>query len=89
MYTVRWTVGARNELTTIWLAATSSDRAAVNAATDHLDELLSRNPLREGESRPDNRRITFAPPLGLVYSVDEEHRIVRVLHIWRIDKTPI
>lgn len=84
MYKVLWTESALGELATLWLEADSGLRQAITAAQAQIDHLLERAPEEVGESRPENRRVAFVPPLGVVFSVRELERLVKVLRIWTI-----
>ena len=39
----------------------------------------------EGESRVDNRRIMFEPPLGVTFTVDQAARRITVTHVWAFE----
>jgi hypothetical protein len=53
--------------------------AAITAAMNEIDRLLSENPQRQGESRPNFERILIASPLAVDFEVHEGERIVYVL----------
>lgn len=78
--TVHWTTSAREQLGNVWLKGDSERRRAITAAADAVDKRLATDPFNEGESRPDNQRITFEPPLGLTFRV--ERSAVYVLRVW-------
>jgi hypothetical protein len=59
------------------------DRAAITLAANRIDNLLSRNPFDQGESRPKGRRILVDLPLIVVFEIREQDRIVRVLQARR------
>jgi hypothetical protein len=82
MYVVAWTKSAKDELASAWVESESTLREAITAATARIDEVLQSSPCEFGESRADNRRIAFVPPLGLAFSVDEAKQRVKVLHVW-------
>ena len=79
-FTVVWLPDAEAELTTIWLA--SGQRSAVTRAAAELDRRLAANATTEGESRPNDRRITFEPPLAVIFRVNSETATVVVSQIW-------
>lgn len=56
-------------------------RAAITESAATVDQLLRYDPEDRGESRDDNRRILFVPPLAIIYSVDLTHNVVRVLNV--------
>jgi hypothetical protein len=82
-FTVLWAPRAEQELAGLWLAA--QDRAAVTRAAHEIDQRLGSNPTSEGESRVDVQRVTFVPPLGVLFDVDGGDRKVFVLQVWRFD----
>jgi hypothetical protein len=82
MYEVRWTKSALDELAEMWLVSDSSLRDAITAAAAQVDAMLAKFPGEAGESRSDNRRILFMPPLGVSFVVHEPDRRVIVLHVW-------
>jgi hypothetical protein len=82
-YTVDWVPRAEQELAALWMDAQSRD--AVTRASHRIDQLLRHDPEQAGESRPRGRRILFELPLGVVFRVYPDRRLVRVLHVWRID----
>lgn len=79
-YEVEWSQRAINQLAEIW--GRSTDREAVTIASHALDQVLGRDPEDIGESRPDDQRITFATPLGVLYEVDTRRRHVLVISCW-------
>lgn len=79
-YTVEWLREAEDELTTIWL--NTKDRAAVTAAANVIDARLRTDPDDLGESRPEGRRILFCKPLGVLFRVRKDQRLVLVGHVW-------
>jgi hypothetical protein len=83
MFTVRWQQSALNELTVLWTEADSERRRAITQATHLLDQRLQSDPETLGESRPNNCRIFFAPPLGILFRVYPQQGVVRVLRVWQ------
>ena len=79
-FTVLWSPSSERHLTRLWLAA--EDRRAVRDAADLLDAALAERAHSLGESRSGNRRIAFAPPLGIEFEVLEEDRTVYVVAVW-------
>lgn len=80
-YSVIWLPAAEQELAALWL--NSSDRGAITKAAAVLDQLLEKDPANEGESRPNDRRILFAPPLAAIYRIYPDEGRVDVLHVWQ------
>src|SRR5439155_6821334 len=60
-YRVIWTRRALIELTNLWIAATN--RAAVTAASNRIDQRLASDPSSYGESRAESDRLAYEPPL--------------------------
>jgi hypothetical protein len=79
-YTVLWVPGAEQRLADLWINAT--DRDSITKASHAIDQRLKTDPLNQGESRPGGRRVLFESPLGVLYRVEEQDMIVRVLHVW-------
>jgi plasmid stabilization system protein ParE len=84
MFRVSWSRRALARLADIWVHST--DQNAVTAAVDTIDRALAADPGNQGESRPNNRRVMFARPLGVSYRVDGAGNRVRVLAVWRISR---
>ena len=82
MFRVEWLDQAIDELAAIWMRADSDKREAVTEASNAIDRELQTDPFRESESRDDERRVLFVPPLGAFFRVDTQERIVWVGHIW-------
>jgi hypothetical protein len=83
MFTVRWEEQALNELADLWTRADSSQRQAITEASHQIDQQLSDDPENQGESRPLGCRILFAPPLGVIFHIEQHAPLVSVLHVWR------
>jgi hypothetical protein len=82
-YHVLWLPAAEQELARIWLNA--ADRSAVTSASNRMDRRLQSNPEDEGESRPNDQRIAFESPLGILFKVETASRRVLVIHVWRYE----
>jgi plasmid stabilization system protein ParE len=81
MFRVRWERRALDELTRLWTQEDSVTRQAITAASHTIDQRLRQNPRQEGESRSKRRRITFVPPLTVVFRVEADGQTVSVLEI--------
>ncbi len=84
MFRVQWDQTALNERVTIWMAADSALRQRITACSHAIEQELRINPQEKGESRPEGERIIFPFPLGLLYEIDTEAFVVRVMHVWDI-----
>ena len=74
-FSVRWVRSAVNDLTDLWLQATSAERAAITLATTQIDERLQIVPQIQGESRDANQRILLVPPLGVIFAVSPPDQV--------------
>lgn len=86
MYTLIWIPSALDDLAEMWLQADAAMRQQITAASGEIDRRLKRNPLDEGESREQERRILLVSPLGVKYVVSEDDKLVRVLNVWQFAK---
>jgi hypothetical protein len=84
MFQVVWVEASLDELAEIWTRADSTVRHAITVAADAVDRELSTNPYSKGESREDQERIFFVHPLGIEFSIDAQHSIIRVQRVWNI-----
>jgi hypothetical protein len=82
-YQVFWVTEAEEELAAIWLDA--DDRNAIATAAHVIDIALRLDPETVGESRGEGRRIFWEPPLGVIFIVSSDDRIVSVLNVWRFE----
>jgi hypothetical protein len=81
-YTVVWLGSAQDELAELWLAA--PDRNAVSTAAHPIDAELSGDAATRGVEVSEGLRALFAPPLRILFAVNEEDRLVEVVRIRRI-----
>lgn len=81
MFRLRWRRVALNQLAAIWTDAT--DQNAVTVASHRIEQALRRDPLNEGEDRPNNRRVIFDAPLVVLYRVDTTANVVTVVGVGR------
>jgi hypothetical protein len=82
-YSVRWNRRALDALAEIWLA-NPAERNEINHAAESIDRLLRVNPTAQGESRDDDQRVLFMPPLVIDFIVDDKNEVVRVVKIRHI-----
>jgi hypothetical protein len=83
---MKWTVvylpDGEQELASLWLDPLS--RADVTDAANRIDRMLQRDPENVGESREEaGQRILFVAPLGVLFRVKPEDRLVEVVHVWK------
>ena len=79
-FDVVWSKTAEDELAALWI--NPHLRPLVATASQLLDERLEQDAADLGESRLPGTRITFEPPLGMLFWVNESARRVLVLHVW-------
>lgn len=82
MYAIYRSEAAMRPLKQIWEHADEQLRAAILEASHRLDRQLARNPHQQGESRAGCTRILFQGPLGVLFEVDEDRKLVRILRTW-------
>jgi plasmid stabilization system protein ParE len=83
-YTVLWKPAAEQELASIWMNA--SDRDNITAAANRIDRLLHSDAESRGESRSAGMRVLVVPPLGVLFTVEPDDRVVSVGTVWRFTK---
>jgi hypothetical protein len=66
------------------VAGDSTARASITTAAAQIDILLSQSAGETGESRDEDRRVAFVPPLGFTFSVDNAQNRAKVLHVWQM-----
>jgi hypothetical protein len=81
-YTVVWETTAETELAELWLRV--RDRETLTRAGDRIDVVLQTSPSLRGEPHSSQRRILIEPPLGVIFRIEEDDRLVRVLAVWYI-----
>ena len=70
---------AQTQLAAVWTAA--ANQKAVTEATYRIERLLADDPLDVGESRDDNRRLAFDPPLQVMFRVFAADKRVEVVSV--------
>ncbi len=81
-WTVVWNPAAEADLAELWIAA--PDQIAVTQAANLMEHRLHRDPYTFSESREENSRVMFEPPLAISYDVSDDDRLVTVWAVWRI-----
>jgi hypothetical protein len=82
MFSVYRTDTAQAPLREVWEAAGDGLRRAILQASHEVDQRLFREPQLQGESRGDNARILFQAPLGVLFEVNAEKKLVTILRSW-------
>lgn len=86
MFEVIWAPSTMDDLARIWMNADRSDRERITEAVSAIDQELKRHAAQAGESRDEDRRIFFEPPLGINFHVSEEHQTVVIARVWRFSE---
>jgi hypothetical protein len=81
-YTVVWLGSALNELAELWTIA--GDRNMVTTAAHIIDVELSHDASTKGVEVSEGLRAFFAPPLRILFTVDEGDRVVEVVRLRRL-----
>jgi plasmid stabilization system protein ParE len=81
-HTVVWTEDALAELAELW--TTAPDRNAVTAAAQLIDMEPSQDAATRGVEVAEGLRALFAPPLRILFAVDEEDRLAEVARVRRL-----
>ena len=81
MYRVDWLQSALDEVTILWMRADSSLRQEITQAVYTVDQLLTDDPEKHGESRSGNERIVFVDPLAVFYRIEQDSGIVTILRV--------
>jgi hypothetical protein len=68
------------------IVAETDDKDDLALVIKKLDRWLSRFPQDVGESRFENVRLGFLPPLGILFEILENPPTVIVVDVWRTDR---
>jgi hypothetical protein len=68
-FTVVWVKDVLDELAEIWME--SNEREAITTATLEIDNLLSADPGNKGGELKEGIRFFLAPPLRVLYTINE------------------
>jgi len=85
-FRVQWHSVATNALAQLWIESDSTLRELINESTKQIDRFLGDDPFGQSESRPGGRRIKFAPPLGVIFRIDQSRNEVRIYRVWILRK---
>ncbi len=81
-YAVEWNPSAMEAINRLWQL--TSNRDAILRAMWDIEAALRDDPHDVGESRPDDRRITYATPLGVRFEIDDAVFQVKIIAAWAI-----
>jgi hypothetical protein len=82
MFSIFRDQSAMTSLKEAWEQAEPEAQNAILRATRQLDQELQQDPTTKGESRDGATRVLFEAPLAVLFVVDEERKLVRVLRAW-------
>jgi hypothetical protein len=82
MFSIYRSQAAVTPLSEAWEQADDALRCAMLQASRRLDQQLHQAPQEQGESRDGQVRILFQTPLGVLFEVDEDKKLVRILRAW-------
>jgi hypothetical protein len=82
MYSIYRSQEAATALHETWERADEPLREAICRALRRADRRLHEDPQEQGESREKRTRILFQHPLGVLFEVDEERKLVVILRTW-------
>jgi ParE toxin of type II toxin-antitoxin system, parDE len=88
MFQVEWDQDALDELATLWTKANPDERQALTAASHTIDQRLKTDPRSEGESRAEDRRVMFVPPLVVIFQIEDDSQTALVLHVRMFRRRP-
>lgn len=86
MFRVDWTPAALAELAEIWADAGDATRRRITEATREIDAQLAAAANEAGESRIENIRLLFVPPLSVYFHVHEDSRTAAVFQVSQLRK---
>src|SRR5690349_16199312 len=87
LFTVRYAQRALDQLAELWLDA-GAERDAVTAAANQIDKLLASDPSGHGTPEHEGLWRLDLPPLHVLYTIDEQQKIVSVERIRRLNPSP-
>jgi hypothetical protein len=79
-YRISWDADAFRMLQRIW--DEHEDVSDLTRALDEVYETLSEDADHKGESRARGRRILIAPPLGVLFQVNQRLNEVVIVRVW-------
>jgi hypothetical protein len=86
-FTVTWNDAAESDLANAWMAASTEDRSRITDAAGRAESLLRFDPQLAGESRSEDERIVFLPPLVFSIKIREPDRIVEILSVHHMPRS--
>jgi len=81
-YRVEWSAKAQMAMLEIWAFLDTAKFVQVRRAIAEMERRLADRPSEEGESRTDELRVAFEDSLGVLFTVNEDDRLVSVTTAW-------
>ena len=89
-FTVTWDDDAQAELRDRWLLSSPDERSHLSRCINHIDAALRENAHQKGAVLKGSEPLRFysapvlpgRPPIGVVYHVVPDDRLVKVLELW-------
>ena len=79
-FRVQWSRRALEALAKIWIDHNRHQAQVLDAAAN-ASRLLETDPHLMGESRDEDRRVVFVPPLAVFYRVDMRQQVVQIFGV--------
>ncbi len=87
MFNIYRSQEAVTPLREVWEQADDDLREAILNASRLVNLRLHDNPHGEGESRDGRTRILFQAPIGVLYEVDDDKKLVSIVRSWAFRTT--
>ncbi|GEM_PF-1736006 len=81
---VKWAADAQEQLADLWLR--SADRGLLTIASDHLDQILARDPRDPGKEASEGLWKIIVSPLVALFEIDDQNHVVIVTALGLITK---
>jgi hypothetical protein len=65
-----------------WQGADEDLRQAILLATHRINQRLHERPHKQGESRDGRTRVLFEAPVGVLFEIDEDRKLVNIVRSW-------
>jgi hypothetical protein len=82
MFSIYRSQEALTSLRQTWENGDAAFRDRIVQATLDMDQLLSKEPSEQGEAREGRARVLLHAPVGILFEVDDDRKLVRILRTW-------
>ena len=94
-FTVTWDDEVQTELVERWLSSSPGERSHLSWCANHVDAALRENAHQKGAVLKGSEPLRFysapvlpgRPPIGVVYQVFLDDRLVKVLELWVLSES--